>query len=239
MRCATATELVSARLDGELDEAGPAWAAQAAALDRHLASCPSCRMWATRLEQLNDHLRAQPAEPVSDLSLAVTAAATQASAGRHRAMRTVLVGAAATVVAAVASGAAGLALLSNDDQALAVDSVVAPEPLGRSGVVYLTIRNAGPRDRLLAASSPVAATVSMHLVSQRDGLISMSPVRRLLCSAELVLAPAAAHLMLGGIDADLGPGDRFPLTLHFEHHDPVVVDVEVVAWSDLDDRLIA
>ena len=62
LRCDQARVELSARLDGEVDEA------TARALDEHLASCRACRAHAKLLESVRRAVRAQPAEPVPNLT---------------------------------------------------------------------------------------------------------------------------------------------------------------------------
>lgn len=74
MRCETCHELLSADLDGELDEV------DRPALDGHLAGCASCRAHGVRLAALHRAVRVAPAEPVPDLTAEILA-------GRDRAAR--------------------------------------------------------------------------------------------------------------------------------------------------------
>src|SRR5690348_2163005 len=63
--CATARELLSARLDGE---ASPL---EQAAVGRHLATCPACAVLGAELERLHRAIRLRPADEVPDLSAAI------------------------------------------------------------------------------------------------------------------------------------------------------------------------
>jgi predicted anti-sigma-YlaC factor YlaD len=67
MRCETCHDLLSADLDGELDEV------DRPALDGHLEGCASCRAHAVRLASLNRSMRVAPAEPVPDLTAGILA----------------------------------------------------------------------------------------------------------------------------------------------------------------------
>jgi predicted anti-sigma-YlaC factor YlaD len=69
MRCDQSRDLVSARLDGEATDE------ELGALDRHLASCPACRDFASATGRLDRATRLTPADPVPDLTAAVMAAA--------------------------------------------------------------------------------------------------------------------------------------------------------------------
>jgi predicted anti-sigma-YlaC factor YlaD len=59
LRCEPARQLASIRLDGELS------VLEAAMLDRHLASCPSCRRWAGDAGEIATALREAPLEQPS------------------------------------------------------------------------------------------------------------------------------------------------------------------------------
>ena len=229
-----AAELISARLDGEMT------AAEAGALAAHLDACSTCRRRADDMAVLNRRLSLRAAEPVPDLTDRILAGVTPARAARGLGRRLALAAAAALVVLAGTVGT--LALVggprrASDDGTLAVGEVVTPDPLGSSAVVYLTIRNPGSDDRLVSASSPVASSIGLHVVSHYSGMATMRATEAFLCSSRLVLGPTSSHLMLSGLRGELDPGDRFPLTLHFERSQPVVVDVEVVRWADLEDRV--
>ncbi len=78
MRCDQSRDLVSARLDGE------ATADELGALDRHLASCPACRDFASASSRLDRATRLTPADAVPDLTAAVMAAAPPPAVGAQR-----------------------------------------------------------------------------------------------------------------------------------------------------------
>jgi predicted anti-sigma-YlaC factor YlaD len=73
MGCETWREALSARLDGECS------AADASALDFHLAGCAECAAWSARLDRLHRSARVAPADDVPDLTDAILVAA-----GRRR-----------------------------------------------------------------------------------------------------------------------------------------------------------
>ena len=72
MNCDESRDAISARLDGE--EPGQ----PEAALDTHLAGCPSCRAFALGAGEVHRALRVRPAEAVPDLSAAILQAAPRA-----------------------------------------------------------------------------------------------------------------------------------------------------------------
>jgi copper(I)-binding protein len=97
------------------------------------------------------------------------------------------------------------------------------------GGAYLTLANQGKDDRLLSASAPVAADVQLHLMKMEGDVMRMRQVDGIDLPAgkPVVLAPGGLHVMLIGLKAPLKEGDRFPLTLKFEHAGETVVTVNV------------
>src|SRR5215218_10151169 len=68
MDCGQWHELISARIDGELG------ADDGQRIDRHLARCASCRVFASQAAGLARATRLQEAEAVPDLTVAIMAA---------------------------------------------------------------------------------------------------------------------------------------------------------------------
>ena len=112
-------------------------------------------------------------------------------------------------------------------------------PAMTTGAVYFrSLRNGGDApDRLVSASTPVAATVEIHRMQMQGDVMQMRQVK------DLPLAAGAApsfrhnsregyHLMLRGLKAPLADGERFPVTLRFEHQGPVEVSVWVQTPKD-------
>ena len=97
--------------------------------------------------------------------------------------------------------------------------------------VYLTIVNSGDQpDRLVGAMTDVAEVAEIHQTRVEGGVAHMEPVKDGLtipAEGQVVLEPGGYHIMLIGLKKPLQPGDRFTLMLHFEHSDPINVEVEV------------
>ncbi|MCC9597011.1 MULTISPECIES: copper chaperone PCu(A)C [unclassified Rubrivivax] len=118
---------------------------------------------------------------------------------------------------------------------LAIDHPYAtPTPAGlATGAVYFrTIENRGrTADRLLGASTPRAERVEIHRSTMDGDVMRMRAVPALELPAgagvRLRHGEAGAHLMLFGLSAPLRDGERFPLTLRFEHAGSVEVNVWV------------
>lgn len=92
-----------------------------------------------------------------------------------------------------------------------------------TGAVYVrAIKNRGAQnDRLLSASTPVAARVAIHRMQMDGDVMRMRPVDALDLPAQSDVQlrhgmTDGHHLMLFGLKAPLQDGDRFPVTLRFE-----------------------
>ena len=106
----------------------------------------------------------------------------------------------------------------------------ATPPGAKTGAVYFTIENAGKdAERLLRASTPVAAGVVLHQMAQKGGMMTMRAVPSLEIGpgARLELGSSGYHLMLIDLKQPLKVGDRFPLTLTFEHLGTVTTSVTI------------
>jgi copper(I)-binding protein len=93
-----------------------------------------------------------------------------------------------------------------------------PALAGGTAAGYLVIANHGSRpDRLIAASSPVAAQVSLHESRMVGSVMTMRAVDNLTIPAggRVTLAPGGLHLMLEGLRRPLHAGEHVPLTLQF------------------------
>lgn len=100
-----------------------------------------------------------------------------------------------------------------------------------TGVVYLTVENRGKiADKLLSASTAVAAETQIHRTSMDNGVMRMRPVAggvALPAGKTVKFAPGGLHLMLMGLKAPLKVGEPFRLKLHFAHSGDVDVEVTV------------
>jgi copper(I)-binding protein len=105
----------------------------------------------------------------------------------------------------------------------------ASTPHASAAAVYLTITDPGGPDRLIAASTPVAAAASVHESRMVGSVMQMRPVAALPVASgqTVVLAPGGYHVMLTGLRAPLLAGQHFPITLTFEKAGPVTATVTV------------
>jgi copper(I)-binding protein len=106
----------------------------------------------------------------------------------------------------------------------------ATPPGAKIAAGYMVIRNNGAQpDRLVGASSPLAAKVQTH-VTMRDGdIMKMREVKvyDVPAHGKFELKPAGAHLMLVDIKHPFKDGDKVPLVLRFEKAGEVKVEMPV------------
>jgi copper(I)-binding protein len=113
---------------------------------------------------------------------------------------------------------------------ITVDHPWARPATSGNSAAYFVIGNAGEGDRLLGASTDVAATVEMHSTTvDAQGIGRMVPVQAVDVphGAEAKFAPGSRHVMLIGVKQPLIESEKFPLTLTFEKAGAVTVEVAV------------
>jgi copper(I)-binding protein len=103
-----------------------------------------------------------------------------------------------------------------------------------AGVYIRSIKNQGDKpDRLVSASSPVAARVGLHSVTLDGTVMRMREVSAIDLPANgtvsLRQGNGAYHLMLVDLRQPLKIGDRFDLTLQFERAGTQTIQVWVQA----------
>jgi copper(I)-binding protein len=103
-----------------------------------------------------------------------------------------------------------------------------------AGVYIRSIKNQGDKpDRLVSASSPVAARVGLHSVTLDGTVMRMREVSAIDLPANATVSlrqgNGAYHLMLVDLKQPLKIGDRFDLTLQFERAGTQTVQVWVQA----------
>jgi copper(I)-binding protein len=117
------------------------------------------------------------------------------------------------------------------------NGVVGETPAGADAAVYLDIVG-GAGDALVGASSPLAAATSLHTMEPVEGGGIMYPTDRIDLEGDVTaLAPIDKHVMLEGLADDLVEGDTVTVTLNFEDHVDIDVEVDVVPLADLAELL--
>lgn len=103
-------------------------------------------------------------------------------------------------------------------------------PPGQSvAAAYGILRNrSNVADRLLAATSPQAASVEAHVTELVNGVYQMRDSDlRVPAGAQTTLEPEGSHLMVMGLKGPLRPGDRLTVILRFAKAGLVRVDIPV------------
>ena len=87
-----------------------------------------------------------------------------------------------------------------------------------SSAAYVSVHNGGAADRLIGASSPAAADVSVHDSQNVGGVMRMRAAGAVPVAAGggIAMKPGGLHIMLMGLKAPLKPGTKLPVTLRFE-----------------------
>ena len=120
-----------------------------------------------------------------------------------------------------------------DQSGISFDHVWArPTPgAATTGVTYFTVIDKGQPDRLVGVSSPVAAAAELHETANDNGVMKMRPVQSVALAPgkPVMFKPGGYHVMLMGLKNPLKAGDSFPLTLTFEHAQPITVTAKVEA----------
>lgn len=102
--------------------------------------------------------------------------------------------------------------------------------MARAGGAFLKIENTGDApDRLLKASSPMAARTEVHTVIREGDVMRMREVSAvdLAPKSTTELKPGGYHIMLMELAGPLKAGDRFPMTLVFEKAGSITVEILV------------
>lgn len=122
---------------------------------------------------------------------------------------------------------------------LSVTDAVVGATGGTVAAAYMTIHNPGSVDSLVAASSPDARTVTMHVSEDLGGATIMRSADSMEVPAggSLRLDPGGSHLMVEGTASPVHVGSTVRLHLRFEHSKALDVDAVAVALADLPERI--
>ena len=129
---------------------------------------------------------------------------------------------------------------ATDASEISVEHVWARASAGKAttGATYLTVTDNGRPDSLVGASTPIAATAELHETINDNGVMKMRPVPALALQPgkPVTFMPGGFHIMLTGLKGPLKAGGSFPLTLTFEHSQPITVtaNVEAVGGAGMD-----
>ncbi len=96
----------------------------------------------------------------------------------------------------------------------------ATPPRAQAAGGFLTITNTGDQpDRLIAVSSPLAATGEVHTMIVENEVMVMRPVEggvEIPAGGSVSLAPGGLHIMFIDLKAPIAAGTDVPVTLTFE-----------------------
>ncbi|WP_250655446.1 copper chaperone PCu(A)C [Alkalimarinus coralli] len=107
--------------------------------------------------------------------------------------------------------------------------VRAVPPVATITAAYMMLHNYSQQDdRLIGIESPVAGVVEMHASDMSDGVMKMVKLQEVVVPAKgfVMFEPAGNHIMLIDLKQPLKVGSMVPLTLVFEHHGRV--DMQLV-----------
>jgi copper(I)-binding protein len=109
----------------------------------------------------------------------------------------------------------------------------------KAGGVFLTLKDSGAPDRLMSASTPVAAMAELHETTNDNGVMRMRPVDELslMTGQSIVLKPGGYHIMLMGLKQQLKDGETFPVTLSFEKAGSMTATVRVEKAGAMEPRM--
>ena len=111
----------------------------------------------------------------------------------------------------------------------------ATSSMAPAGGAFLRITNKGTMpDRLVGASTPVAASAQIHETKMEGNVMRMRELDRgleIAPGATATLAPGSYHIMMMGLKEPLKQGTRVPLTLQFEKAGKVDVELAVTAMG--------
>jgi copper(I)-binding protein len=103
-------------------------------------------------------------------------------------------------------------------------------PNAPTAPAYFVVHNNGQQpDKLMSVRTPVAGRAELHEHVHQGDMMKMQKVDSVVIPAgdQAVFAPSGYHVMLFDLKQPLRDGDRFPLTLHFEHAGDLPVEVTV------------
>lgn len=106
------------------------------------------------------------------------------------------------------------------------DAWARPADSGASTALYFIVTNSGPAtDTLTGVSSTEAEVTELHVSTQRDRMMHMSPVRTLRVPGadSVAFRPLGAHVMMMGVLRPLTASDTVTATLEFSSGQLVIV----------------
>ncbi len=100
----------------------------------------------------------------------------------------------------------------------------------KAGGAFMMIKNKGDADRLVSASSDVAARTELHTHIKDGDVMRMREVKDGIpvhAKGEVALKPGGYHVMFMKLHKPLKTGEKFPVELTFEKAGKVTVEIKV------------
>jgi copper(I)-binding protein len=124
-----------------------------------------------------------------------------------------------------------LATQGDEPKIMVMEPWSRPSPMiGGNGAVYMILMNeGGSADLLVSLETDVAEVVELHETKMEGDVMKMGPIPNIQVPAggSAKLEPGGKHVMLINLKQELTPGDKIPLTLHFEKSGLITVEAEV------------
>jgi copper(I)-binding protein len=101
---------------------------------------------------------------------------------------------------------------------------------GKTGAIYLKIKNISQEDRkLLKVETPIAGKVELHKTIEEDTIVKMQPQEAIVLPANDVtdLAPGGLHIMLLDLKKPLKAGDKVDIVMYFDKGNPLPLSIPV------------
>jgi copper(I)-binding protein len=110
-----------------------------------------------------------------------------------------------------------------------------PAGIGDMASVYVTVRNSGGADRLIGATAPDAAVVTLHDTQtvEAGGLMIDAAAMEVPAGGSLALVPGQRHLMLHHVYRALDAGQVVVVTVEFERSGSFELQVPVLPYVEL------
>ncbi|MFI2819001.1 copper chaperone PCu(A)C [Vreelandella piezotolerans] len=112
----------------------------------------------------------------------------------------------------------------------------ATPPGAGAGGGFVTLTNHGDGDdMLIGATSPVTERVEIHIMEMDGDVMRMAPLPggiELPAGGSVTLAPGGLHLMLMELDSPIVEGEPVPVTLEFQHAEPMEIELRVLSVGE-------
>ena len=106
---------------------------------------------------------------------------------------------------------------------------------GKTAAAYLSLSNRGKvEDTLLAMSSILADSVTLHESVSQGGMVTMTQVEHLVLPEGMSteMAPGGLHLMLSGLKVSLVAGRKLPLVLEFARAGRLELELPINSYGE-------